>query len=128
MKAVDVFYQVGSPKKYRVVWSSLALSDPADSGIYLSKMLSELLFYGTYCIPIEVVNDGKSLYDALHSKKNVLEKYQQIDIALLKKFIEKLRIKTHHVPSKNQLANVLTKKGVSSKEFLDPLSKGVLPI
>ena len=56
----------------RVVRSSLAaetlaLSDAVDNEIYLSKMLSELLYNDTYCISIEVVTDSKSLYDALHS-------------------------------------------------------------
>ena len=50
-------------------------------------MLSELLFNDEYCIPIEVVTDSKSLYDALDSKKNVLEKYLRIDIALLKSLL-----------------------------------------
>lgn len=64
-----------SKRIHRVVHSSLALSYATDNGIYLSKMLPELLFYDTNCIPIEVVNDSKSLYDTLHSKKRVLEKY-----------------------------------------------------
>ena len=117
----------------RVVRSSLAaetlaLSNAVHNGVYLTKMLSELLFNDEYCIPIEVVTDNKSLYDPLHSKKNVLEKYLQIDIALLKEFIDnRLITKIHYVPSQNQLANVLTKKGASSKELLNTLSKRVLP-
>ena len=92
-------------------------------------MLSELLYNDTYCIPIEVVTDSKSLYDALHSKKNVVEKFRRIDIALLKEFIDNKSItKIHYVPSQNQLANVLTKKGASSKELLDTLYKAVLPL
>ena len=106
----------------------LALSDAVDNGVYLTKMLSEPLFNDEYCIPIEVVTDSKSLYDALHSKKNVLEKYLRIDIALLKEFIvNRFITKIHYVPCQNQLANVLTKKGASSKELLNTLSKGVPP-
>ena len=76
----------------RAVRSSLAaetlsLSDATNNGIYSSKVLSELLFNNTYCIPIEVVTDSKYLYDALHSKKNVLGKCLRIDTALLKEFI-----------------------------------------
>ena len=51
----------------------IALSDAVGNGVYLTMALSELLFNDTKCIPIEVVTDSKSLYDALHSK-NVLEK------------------------------------------------------
>ena len=48
----------------------LALSDAVDNGVYLTKLLSQLLFNDTYCIPMEVVTNSKSLYDALHSKEN----------------------------------------------------------
>ena len=115
----------------RVVRSSLAaetlaLSDAVDNGVYLRNVLSEHLFNNRYCIPIEVVTDRKSLYDAFHSKKIVLEKF--LRIALLKEFIDnKSGTKIHYVPSQNQLANVLTKKGASSKELLKTLSKGFLP-
>ena len=49
---------------------TLALSDNVDNGVYLTKVLSALLFNNTYCILNEVVTDSKSLYDILHSKKN----------------------------------------------------------
>ena len=102
-----------SKRIQRVVCSSLAaetlaLSGDVDNGIYLTKVLSKLfLFNDTYCIPIKVVTDGKSLYDALHLRKNVLEKCLRIDITLLKKFIDNKSItKNHYIPSQNQLANV----------------------
>ena len=91
----------------RAVRSSLAaetlsLSDATNNGIYSSKVLSELLFNNTYCIPIEVVTDSKYLYDALHSKKNVLGKCLRIDTALLKEFIvNRSFTKIHYVPSQN---------------------------
>ena len=85
----------------------LAMSDAVDNGVYLTKVFSELLFNDTCCIPIEVVTDSKSFYDALQSKKNVLEKCLQIDITLLKKFIYSMSItKIHYAPSQNRLANV----------------------
>ena len=67
-------------------------------------------------------SDSKSWYDALHSKKNVLEKCLRIDIALFKEFIDKSFTEIYSVPSQNQLANVLKKKVASSKE-LNALSK-----
>ena len=84
----------------------------------LTKVLSELLFTDTYCIPIEVVTDSKSLYDALHSKKNVVEKCM-IDIALLREFIDNKSVtKIRYVPSQNQLANVLIKREHDQRNFL----------
>ena len=63
------------------------MSDAVENGVYLAKVLSELLFNDTYCIPVEVMTDSKTLYDALHSKKNVLEKFLRIDIVLLKNLL-----------------------------------------
>ena len=52
--------------------------------------------------------------------KNILEKCLRIDIALLKEFIDNKSItKIQYAPGQNQLANVLTKKGASSKELLN---------
>ena len=52
--------------------------------VYLFQVLLELLYN---FIPMETVTDSKLLYDALHSKKNTLEKYLQVDIALLKELV-----------------------------------------
>ena len=62
----------------RIVRSSLAaeilaLSDALNDAIYLRKLFSEIMFNDNYDISIEIIID-KSLYDALFSKKNVIEK------------------------------------------------------
>ena len=52
---------------------TVALSDTVDDEIYISD-ISELLFNGIKSLLIEIYIDSKSLYDAITSKKNVLEK------------------------------------------------------
>ena len=79
----------------------LALSDAVDNGVYLTKLLSQRLFNDTYCIPMEVVTNSKSLYDALHSKENVLGKCLRIDIVLLKEFIDNKSVTKIHYFNKN---------------------------
>lgn len=55
-------------------------------------------FVTTHQIPIEIGTGSKSLYDALHSKKNLLEKYLRIDIAPVKEFLDlKFITKVHNV-------------------------------
>ena len=57
----------------------------------------------------------------------MLKKFLWIDIALLKEFMDnRLIMKIHYAPSQNQLANVLTKKGASSKELLNTLCKRLI--
>ena len=47
------------------------------------------MFNDNHDIPLEIIIDNKSLYDALFSKKNVIEKYLRIDIAFIKENLEK---------------------------------------
>ena len=69
------------------------------------------------------------MFDAIKSKKNVLEKRLRIDIAMLREMFEwKIITNVHNITTKNQLANALTKKGASTKELLDLLQKGVINI
>ena len=91
------------------------------------RRVSELLFSGTKSLPIEIYTDSKSLYDAIKSKKNVLEKRLRIDIATLGEVFERKIIKNiHNTSTKTNLANALTKKGASTKEILDLLQNGVI--
>ena len=53
---------------------TLALNDAVDDGIYLSEIVSELLFNGAKSLSIEIYTNSKSLYKAIKSKKNILEK------------------------------------------------------
>ena len=108
---------------------TLALSDATDDGVYIAELISELYFNGSKEISIEVYNDSKSLFDALNSKKNVTGKILRIDIALLIEMMDlKIITKLHCIDSKSQLANALTKKVASTKELLDTIRKGVIPI
>ena len=43
---------------------TLVLSDAVDDAIYISEIVSELLFNGTKSLPIEIYIDSKPLYDA----------------------------------------------------------------
>ena len=119
------FLIVGNPKKLNVVRSSLAaetlvLIDTTDDGIYISELISELVFNGVKHIPIKIYTDSKSLDDALKSKKNVTEKRLRIDIAILQKLLElKIVSKLHCIDVRCRLANALMKKGASLKELLD---------
>ena len=85
------------------------------------------MFNDNYDTPIEIIIDNKSLHDALISKKNVIEKCLHIDNAFIKENLEKKIIsKIHHVPTGEQLANILTKKGASQKELLKVFQSGII--
>ena len=52
----------------------VTLNDAVDDGIYISDIVSELLFYGKKSLPIEIYTNTKSLYDAIKSKKKHFRK------------------------------------------------------
>ena len=81
-----------SKKIQRTVHSSLAaeilsLSNAVDTTVFLNKMFSEIYFGGQKDLPIEVITDNQSLYDALYSCtcKSISERRLRIDIGMLKK-------------------------------------------
>ena len=53
---------------------TLALNDAVDDGIYISEIVSELLFNEAKSLPIEIYTNSKSWYNAIKSKENILEK------------------------------------------------------
>ena len=78
-------------------------------------------------IPLVINEDSKSLVESLYSTKKVKRKTMRVIISSLQQNMRKGRIKEIcHVSSKEQLADVLTKKGVSSDSILDLVSSGTL--
>ena len=71
---------------------TLALSDAVNDEFFILEIISKSLFNGTKLLPIEVYNDSKSLYNAIKSKKNVLEKRLRIGKAMLREMFEQKSI------------------------------------
>ena len=116
-----------SKKLQRVVRSTMAAEtlsqvEAAEACFWLSGILKEILFdsqdrspqYNTECR-----TDSHQLYDAVYSIRPVLEKRLRIDIAILKKMIERKEV-THikWIYKKYQLADSLTKRGVSPHNLI----------
>ena len=93
VKIENAPYYAGTLKKIqRIVQSSLAtetlsLSNAVDTTIFLNKMFSGIYFEGQKDLPIEVVTDSQSLYDALYSCKRISERRLRIDNGMLKEVI-----------------------------------------
>ena len=102
---------------------TLALSDAIDDGIYISELISKLVFNGVKHIPTEICTDSKSLYDAMKPKKNITEKRLRTEIAILRELLElKIVNKLHYIDTRFSLANALTNKGGFFVVFLSRFS------
>ena len=123
-----------SKKLRRVVRSSLAgetlaMADAMDNGIFSASLYTELMTGSVHPerLHISLVTDCQSHHDNLTSSKAVSEKRLRLEIAAIKEAINKQLVKdTLWVRTEDQLADVLTKKGVSPLRLLLTLEKGGL--
>lgn len=106
---------------------TLALADGIDSAVFLATLYSELMVGdGTRNIlPITCVTDNHSLLDAVKSTKCVTEKRLRLEISSIKELMGSGTIQEIiWTPTKDQLANCLTKVGASALGLLRALSEG----
>ena len=111
---------------------TLALETAVDDARHLADMITEITSTTNSeedKIPLIINEDSKSLVESLYSTKKVKRKTMRVILSSLQQQMKKGRIKEiHHVPSQQQLADVLTKKGVNSDFILDTVSTGTLKI
>ena len=110
---------------------TLALETAVDDAIHLADMLTEICSPnpGEEKIPLIINEDSKSLIQSLYSTKKVKRKTMRVIVSSLQQQMRNKRIKEiHHVRSNQQIADVFTKKGVSSDKILDKVSSSTLEI
>ena len=108
---------------------TLAMEAALDEAVYLGTLLTEI-----YCnskvknnIPITVYTDNKSLHENIHSTKQVHEKRLRINIAEIQRMLASGEVRmVEWIPSKLQLADCLTKRGVDSEWLLECFNTGEL--
>ena len=114
----------------RVVNSSLSAEcleavDAAETCLLISDRLEEMLCRPSGSIKITLVTDNRSLVDAVHRSTSVENRRLQIDISMLREMVERNEINEFRwINSEHQIANSLTKRGVSSDYLLHILQFG----
>ena len=106
-----------------------SLNEGMEDAIYLSQLIHEI-YTGQVNkgnIPVELYIDSKTLHDSIKSTKPVVEKTVRHVIAWMKqqidnKFVDKVDI----VSSKDNIADVFTKRGVKTDNILEVVIKGSL--
>lgn len=81
--------------------------------IYVNKLSELLLEQGKQ---LEVIA-YQSLYDAVHSMKQTLEKCLLVDFAVIREMVERNEVHITWIKKEKQLRDILTKSKVSSKIF-----------
>ena len=119
-----------SKKLRRIARSSLtaetlAMNDSVDHGLYMRALIRE--FIGRD-LKIEVLNDNNNLIQLIHSDKSTTEKRILLDLAALREHF-RTGIRFHFVPTRNCLADGLTKMNASSsiKSLCDVMRSSFIP-
>lgn len=102
---------------------TLALTDGSGTALYVRSLLEGVVSCRE---AVSVLTDNKSLCDTIHSKKQTQDKRLRVDIAGIKEMFDQGQIEIKAVPGKEQLADVLTKKGASPHSLLSVLRSGKL--
>ena len=117
-----------STKIKRVVRSSLAAEaliavECADAMYYIKAMIREIL---TMEVKMVLITDSNNLVESLKSPHPVQEKRLRVDMAALKKDVTEGVIEIKHCIGSKQVADVLTKNGVSAELVRKVLNQGSL--
>ena len=100
---------------------TLAMVDLAEACIFYRKFLLEILVLkdNSNNIKIFCKTDNSCLYDLVHSSTQILDKRLYIEMAILREMIERKEIvESSWIPKDVQIADSLTKKGMSSFKIL----------
>ena len=124
-KTSPVMWQ--SKKIHRVVADvmaaeTLAMVSALDEAFLISNMFSELLFQNRETIPIEAVTDSRSLYESAHSTKSLENRRLRIDMSILREYITNEKCQITWVSTSDQLADILTKRGVDNSKLISHIS------
>ena len=118
-----------STRLKRVVRSALAaetlsMCDGCELSFFIAAMAKEIL---NSQIPLYVVTDSRSLYEALGSTKQLTDKRLRLEVYALREMVEEGDIKVMWVEGSKQLSDTLTKRGTSWKLLVEVLQNGELP-
>ena len=104
---------------------TLAMADAVDAAAFVSATWRE--FVGSnWSNAAEAITDCRSLYDNVNSSKLCSEKRLRVDIAMLQQMQERNEVELRWTESGNQLADVLTKKGVCGMNLSRVITTGHL--
>ena len=116
----------------RVVRSTLAaealsLCDGLEAAIHLRDIIEEVHGLEAGTIKVDALVDNKSTVDAVRSTTVVDDRRLRREIGAIKQMLERKIVRSiKWIPGSDQLADVLTKRGVNGNKILQVVQKGQL--
>ena len=104
---------------------AISLNNACDDSVYLGRIIMSLCAKTPQkSIPIVAYTDNQSTIDAINSTTPVSDKKLRLEIAALQQYDETKEINVRKVEGKENISDVLTKRGASSKSLLSVVTYG----
>ena len=87
-----LYWNSSKLKRVVTIAAETSLSEGCDLAMYINKLVSEFLFNDGKQLNIIAYIDNQSLYDAVHTLKQTLEKQLLVDISAIREMVEKNEI------------------------------------
>ena len=97
---------------------TIALVEGLESAYLTSQLFSEILTNSIESVPVEVITDNLSLYEAAHSTTSIKDKRLRIELSIVRESISKEEIQLKWVKTGLQLADCLTKQGCDARKLI----------
>ena len=98
---------------------TLAMKTGLAAAHAVSSLVSEILYDSAKPVEIQMVTDNRQLYETSYSTKSGEDRRLRRDISIIREYITKENTIITWVPTEEQLADVLTKDGVSSSTLTE---------
>ena len=106
---------------------TLAFVDGAEQAFLMSNLIAEIIYNKKKLhLTIECRTDNKSLFQASRTLKTLSDSRLNVEMAIVRQMLEREEIELVWINAKEQLADVLTKKGASCLTLLKVLQEGFL--
>ena len=127
-KVVPISWQ--SKRLYRVTKSplaseTLALSEGADAGFYVSSLVQEIFNLPSFP-SVKCFTDNRSLTDTLVTTRVITDRRLRVDVARLREMVAEKEIDVAWVNGRSQVADALTKRGASSASLVEVLNSSFI--
>ena len=97
---------------------TIAMVDGTDAAIVTSKLLAEIIHNEKKSIPVEVITDNLSLFEAAHSTTSTTDRRLRIEMSIIRENMSRNQMKLKWVRTDHQLADCLTKKGSDPRKLV----------
>ena len=105
---------------------TLAFADGCDAAMNIFELASESSFVST-CRQVLGFTDNRSLYEAVNTSSLVADRRLRVEVSMLRQMSEHSELNLQWINTHDQLADILTKRGVSHTDLMTALQEGRLP-